>query len=55
MQNFLQYFDSYLKVYLAGVVSYPVGMYLLTRFGGAVWEDVKKIAYSIWDKVRSKV
>lgn len=59
MQMFLDYFDTGLKIYVAGVISYPVGKYLITRFGGALfdaaWEDVKKIAYKVWDTVKAKI
>lgn len=55
MVNFFNYFDTGLKIYIAGIVSYPVGKYLIARFGGALWEDAKKVAYSAWDMIKAKV
>lgn len=51
----MQYFDSYLKVYLLGVATPFVGYYVVTRFGAAIWQDIKVLAYSVWDKVKAKV
>lgn len=36
-----------------GVMTIPVLRYVLERFGGPVWQDIKKVAYKIWDAVKS--
>lgn len=55
MNTILSQFDTWWKIFGAGVVSYPVGRYAIVNFGGAVWQVVKKFAYAAWDKIRSKV
>ena len=32
-----------------------VGVYVLSRAGGPVWEALKKIAYRVWEDVKSLV
>lgn len=46
--------DIWYHGYVWGFVTPFVVYYVVTRFGTAIWEDVKKIAYSTWDKMKSK-
>jgi hypothetical protein len=51
--DFLTGFSIAWKSWFIGLVSYPVLMYVLERFGGAVWQDVKHYAYKFWDWAKS--
>lgn len=39
--------------YLWGTLMAPVEAYVIYRFGGALWQDIKLVAYNVWDKVKS--
>jgi hypothetical protein len=48
------YFDTGIKIYLAGVITPFVGYYVITRFGVAIWQDIKVWAYKAWDLFKAK-
>ena len=47
--------DVWFQGYFWGTVLFPVEYYVVKRFGGSVWQDVKEFAYKMWDKVKAKV
>jgi hypothetical protein len=51
----LPYLNTDINIYLAGVATPFVVYYVVTRFGAAIWQDIKVLAYSVWDKVKAKV
>lgn len=40
---------------VVGMVAIPVAKYLLNRFGGPMWEAVKKIGYNVWEDAKKLV
>lgn len=48
-------FTEFFKGYMWGTLMAPVEAYVIYRFGGAIWQDVKVLAYSLWDKFKAKV
>lgn len=45
---------TWLEGYLWGTILAPIEAYAIYRFGGALWQDVKLLAYKAWDKVNGK-
>lgn len=48
-------FTEFLKGYVWGTALFPVEAYAVYRFGGALWQDAKVLAYKTWDLAKSKV
>lgn len=48
-------FNTFVKGYLWGTALFPVEAYVVYRFGGTLWQDIKVLAYSLWDKFKAKV
>jgi hypothetical protein len=48
-------FTEFLKGYAWAHIGVPVEAYVVYRFGGALWQDIKVLAYSAWDKVKPAV
>jgi hypothetical protein len=47
--------ELYGLAWALGVITLPVAKYILERFGGPVWQAVKKIAYNVWEDVKGLV
>ncbi len=37
-----------------GFIAFPAVYYVTKAIGAQVWQDVKVLAYGLWDKVRGK-
>lgn len=45
-------FKNNYEYFTLGFAAFPVTYYVFKALGAQVWQDVKQIAYSVWDKVR---
>lgn len=47
--------ELYGLAFVAGMVFIPGTKYVLERFGGPIWQDVKSGAYKVWEIAKGLV